>query len=82
MIKKEFYITRDDGVDLYRTYSDTNKFIKQIETGIEYAEAIDVADSDGNIRYTYEETDRNIEIIEDMATEEDYLEALAKLGVE
>lgn len=64
MIKTEFYITREDGVDLYRTYSDSNKYIKQLETGNEYAEAIDVADENGNIRYTYEETDKEIEIEE------------------
>lgn len=61
MIKTDFYKTREDGVDLYRTYSDTNKIIIQIETGIEYGEAIDVADENGNIRYTYEETEKEIE---------------------
>ena len=61
MIKTEFYGTRNDGIDLYRTYSDENKYILQIETGIEYEEAIDVADENGNIRYTYEETDKEIE---------------------
>lgn len=82
MIKPEFYKTREDGVDLYISKSKNNKYIKQLETGIEYTEAIDIADENGNIRYTYEETDRDIEILEeDMATEEDYLEALSKLGV-
>lgn len=61
MIKPEFYKTREDGVDLYISKSKNNKYIKQIETGIEYAEAIDVADENGNIGYTYEETDRDIE---------------------
>ena len=61
MIKTEFYKTREDGVDLYRTYSDSNKYILQVETGIEYDEAIDVADENGNIRYTYEETENDIE---------------------
>lgn len=82
MIKTELYKIREDNVDLYRTYSDANKYIKQLETGIEYEEAIDVGNENGNIKYTYEETDRDIEILEeDMATEEDYLEALSKLGV-
>lgn len=58
MIKTEFYKTREDGVDLYRTYSDENKYILQVETGIEYDETIDVADENGNIRYTYEETEK------------------------
>lgn len=61
MIKVEFYKTREDGVDLYRTYSDTDKYILQVETGIEYDEAVDVADENGNIRYTYEETNKDIE---------------------
>jgi hypothetical protein len=39
------------GVDLVKTYSDLY-LIKQVETGILYAEAIDVPD-----KYTYEETD-------------------------
>lgn len=61
MIKTEYYGKNGLGVDLYRTYSDKNKMIRQIETGIEYDEAIDVADENGNIRYTYEETDKDIE---------------------
>ena len=40
-----------NGVDLVKTYSDLY-MIKQVETGILYAEAIDVPD-----KYTYEETD-------------------------
>ena len=61
MIKTEYYGKNGLGVDLYKTYSDENKMIRQIETGIEYDEAIDVADENGNIRYTYEETDKDIE---------------------
>lgn len=76
MIKREFYKTRKDGVNLYRTYSDEGYRIKQVETGSIYDEAIDVEDTP----YTYEETDMSIE--EEKATEEDYLKALAKLGVE
>ena len=76
MIKREFYKTRKDGINLYRTYSDEGYRIKQVETGSIYDEAIDVEDTP----YTYEETDMSIE--EEKATEEDYLKALAKLGVE
>ena len=75
MIKKEFYKTRNDGVNLYKTYSDSNYLIKQVETNSLYQEAIDIE----NASYTYEETDT---LIEEEATEQDYLEALAKLGVE
>lgn len=52
MIIKEFYKKRSDGVNLYRTYSDSSLMIRQIETGNVYAEAIDVE----NAVYTYEET--------------------------
>lgn len=59
MIKREYYKTRKkDGVKLYRTYSDENYKIKQIETGFIFDEAIDVESS----TYTYEETDELIEI--------------------
>lgn len=56
MIKKEYLETRVDGVKLYRTYSDTNHYIRQIETGYIYFDAIDVEDAP----YTYEETDELI----------------------
>jgi hypothetical protein len=60
MIQNEFYITREDGVNLYRTYSDINHYIRQNETGHIYTEAIDVE----NAPYTYEETDILIEVEE------------------
>lgn len=53
MIIREFFKTREDGVNLYRTYSDQGFMIRQIETGILYSEPIDVEDTP----YTYEETD-------------------------
>lgn len=56
VIKKE-KITREDGVELIRTYSDENFKIRQVETGIVYDEAVDVKNSG----YTYEETDEKIE---------------------
>lgn len=61
MIVREFYRIREDGVNLYRTYSDENYKIRQIETGVIYDEAIDVE----NAEYTYEETEEKIEIIEE-----------------
>ena len=60
MIVREFYRTRNDGVNLYRTYSDKGVYILQNETNIEYAEAIDVE----NAPYTYSETDKPIELSE------------------
>lgn len=56
MVIKEFYKTREDGVNLYRTYSDKGVFILQNETGEEYSEAVDVEGSP----YTYTETDNPI----------------------
>lgn len=60
MIKRDFYEKLEDGTDLYITYSDTNKTIIQKETGYEYDRAIDVADKNGNIAYTYEESENDI----------------------
>lgn len=57
MIKKEFYKTRKDGVNLYRIYSDNNFIIKKIGTEELYDEAIDVE----GIEYKYEETNDKIE---------------------
>lgn len=61
MIVKEFYKTREDGVNLYRTYSDTNHYIKQVQTGAIYSEAVDVETS----KYTYKETSKLIEVEEE-----------------
>ena len=57
MIIKEFYKKRSDGVNLYRTYSDSKLMIRQVETGDVYTEAIDVE----NAAYTYEETSMSID---------------------
>ena len=56
MIVKEFYATRKDGVNLYKTYSDKNVYIKKQGTDEEYDIAIDVE----NAPYTYEETEEVI----------------------
>ena len=58
MVIKEFYIQRDDGVNLYRNYSDKQLKILQNETGAVYDEAIDVEDAP----YTYSETDEPIDV--------------------
>ena len=67
MIQREFYKQRKDGVKLYRTYSDAGMMIRQNETGVEYAEAIDVEGAP----YTYTETETPIETPE--MTDEEYL---------
>ena len=58
MIIREEYKTRTDGVKLFRTYSDEGKKIIQNETGIVYAEAVDVE----NTPYTYSESEEDIEL--------------------
>lgn len=65
MIIREFYETRFDGVNLYRTYSNTGHYIKQQPSGVIYREAIDVE----NAPYTYEETDEIIEKVEEKSKE-------------
>lgn len=66
MIKTEYFNTRNDGVILVKTYSTENKYIKQLETNLEYDIAIDVGIEENNIYkpkfYSYEETDKIIEI--------------------
>lgn len=56
-IKREFYRTRQDGVNLYRTYSDENKQIIEEVSGNFYDEAIDVEDANK----TYYESEEYIE---------------------
>lgn len=60
MIVREFYMMRDDGVFLYKTFSDKGMYILQKPTNVEYDIAIDVE----NAPYTYEETDKLIEVVE------------------
>ena len=49
-------MTREDGVELYRTFSDTGYYIRQVQTGVVYNDAVDVESAP----YTYEETDEVI----------------------
>ena len=55
-IVKTFHRTRADGVNLYRTYSDSELYIRKVGTDEVYSEAIDVEDAP----YEYEETDTHI----------------------
>ena len=65
-IVKELYKTRNDGVKLYRTYSDAGKYVVQNETGVAYTEAIDVETTP----YTYSESEVMIEGFEETLREE------------
>ena len=57
MIVKEFYRTRQDGVNLYRNYSDESFRIQKVGTEEVYNEAIDVEFAN----YEYVETNEKIE---------------------
>lgn len=61
MIITEFYRTREDGVDLERTYSDANVKIENTETGEQFDEVINPVGSGR----TYKETDIPIEETDD-----------------
>ena len=74
MIKKEYYKTLEDGTILIRTYSDSNHYIIQDGTGIEYSEAIDPE----NMNRTYTESEKIIK--EDSITKESELEDMNKLS--
>ena len=74
MVKKEYYKTLEDGTVLVRTYSDSNHYIIQDGTGIEYSEAIDPE----QMNRTYTESEKTIE--EDSISEESKLEDVDKLS--
>ena len=73
MIKTEYFNTRNDGVILVKTYSTENKYIKQLETNLEYDIAIDIGILENGIykpkNYTYEETDNEIKVDEYILSE-------------
>ena len=53
MIKQETIVV--NGRTLVKTYSDNKKFIIQNETGLKYAEAVDITN-----KYTYIESEEDI----------------------
>lgn len=65
-----------NGVEYDYTYSDAGMIIER--AGARYSEAIDPIGSGRE----YTETDEPIEVVTDEATEADYLNELAKFGVE
>lgn len=73
MIITEYFMTREDGVVLNRTYSDKGMMIER--DGVRYSEAVDPAE----LNRQYTETDEPIEV-EEEASEADYLNALNRLG--
>lgn len=56
MVVKEFYRTRNDGVNLYKSYSNAGYMIRKVGTDEIYSEAIDVEFAP----YVYEETNKLI----------------------
>lgn len=58
MIKTEHYMTRDDGVELIRTYSDKGVKIQKVGTDEIYDDAVDVEGAG----YRYTETEEPIEV--------------------
>lgn len=61
MIVKEPYMTRRDGVQLFRTYSDRGVYIRKDGTDEKYEEAIDVE----NAPFLYVETDEVVVLPEE-----------------
>ncbi|MBO5424032.1 MAG: hypothetical protein J6A25_00795 [Lachnospiraceae bacterium] len=45
MVIREFYLTREDGINLYRIYSDEGFEIQKVGTNEIYGESIDVEDA-------------------------------------
>jgi hypothetical protein len=64
-IIKEFYTTRSDGVNLYRSYSDLGLQIRKVGTDEIYDDVVDVEP----VVYIYEETDRPV--VSDSASDND-----------
>lgn len=65
MIKQETIFV--NGRELIKTYSDSNKYIIQNETGAIYTEAIDIPN-----KYTYTESEEDIKVgEEDIKSEEE-----------
>jgi hypothetical protein len=56
MIIREFYRTRSDGVNLYKTYSDKNVYIQKEGIDFHYTQAVDIEDAS----FVYVETDVEI----------------------
>lgn len=53
MIVNDFLETREDGVNLYKTYSDADLMIQKVGTDEVYSEAVDIEGAP----FEYDETD-------------------------
>lgn len=73
MIVREFLMTREDGVNLYLTYSDKGYPIRQIETGVIYEDAVDVEDAPYTYEEFIEEIDEEIENAEEEISAEEFM---------
>lgn len=76
MIKKEFYKEREDGVRLFRTFSDTDHKIRNKRTSEVYTDAIDIVEDE-----EYEEVEEYIEM-EGASTYEEVLAVKASVETE
>ena len=74
MIITEFFMTRQDGVNLYKTYSDQNLRLQCEQTNEVFDEVINV---EGH-QYTYIETNETIELF---TTEENLDEAIQAIHI-
>lgn len=63
MLKQERILV--SGKELIKTFSDNSKYIIQLETGIKYAEAVDIPN-----KYTYIESGEPIEKEEEVINEQ------------
>lgn len=68
IIEQKPYIDENGTIheNLVKHYSDKGVYIRQVETGAEYSEAVDVEPC----RYTYEETDKPIEETDEISDSE------------
>lgn len=71
MIKIEFL---NDGT-LIKHYSDAGFMLLQVETGIKYADPVDLVPC----RYTYEETDELINADDDEISDDEFLDMLEEV---
>jgi hypothetical protein len=78
MIKKEAYMIREDGVQIFRTYSDTDHKIRSKRTSVVYDDAVDISENE-----EYEEAEGYIDLegpdtYEDILKESENAELIAR----